>query len=61
MLIVAAWTAIILAIFTSLVALLRAALELDEEHAEKAEALGFARLLLTLKRFCGWSFSLLRN
>ena len=48
MLIVAAWTAIILAIFTSLVALLRAALELDEEHAEKAEALGFARLLLTV-------------
>lgn len=47
MLIVAFWVAVSLAVLATLTAIIKAALELDEENSAKAETLSFTRMTLT--------------
>lgn len=47
MLIVAFWVALLLALLTTLAAIVKAALEADEENSAKAETLSFLRMTLT--------------
>lgn len=47
MLAVAFWIALVLALFTTVSAIIKAALEVDEDHSAKAETLSFIRMTLT--------------